>query len=86
MDTVAIPVTLSTNGIIPVTLNKTLNTLDLRPKTFIELRKATVLNTCSIVRKFLIPHKIRHLFNTTDTSLILGNNPYSEISGKLTEN
>jgi hypothetical protein len=47
-----IPVTLSTNGIIPETLYKALNTLNLHPKTFIELQKATVLNTCSIVRKF----------------------------------
>jgi hypothetical protein len=31
-------------------------------------------------------HKTTHLCNTTDTSLILGNNPYSEISGKLTVN
>jgi hypothetical protein len=53
MDTVAtIPVTLSTNGIIPKTLHKTLNTLSLHPNTFIELQKATILNTCSIVRKF----------------------------------
>jgi hypothetical protein len=53
MDTVAtIPVTLSTNGIIPKTLHKALNTLSLHPNTFIELQKATILNTCSIVRKF----------------------------------
>jgi hypothetical protein len=53
MDTVAtIPVTLSTNGIILKSLHKALNTLSLHPKTFIELQKATILNTCSIVRKF----------------------------------
>jgi hypothetical protein len=53
MDTIAtIPVTLSTNVIIPKTLHKALNTLNLHPKTFIELQKATILNTCSIVRKF----------------------------------
>jgi hypothetical protein len=53
MDIVAtIPVTLSTNGIIPKTLNKALNTLSLHPKTFIELQKATILNTCSTVRTF----------------------------------
>jgi hypothetical protein len=53
MDIVAtIPVTLSTNGITPKTLYKALNTLNLHPKTFIELQKATILNTCSIVRKF----------------------------------
>jgi hypothetical protein len=40
MDTVAIPVTLSTNGIIPKTLHKALNTLNLHPNTFIELQKA----------------------------------------------
>jgi hypothetical protein len=52
MDTVAtIPITLSTNGIIPKTLHKALNTLSLHPNTFIELQKATILNTCSIVRK-----------------------------------
>jgi hypothetical protein len=52
MDTVAtIPVTLSTNGIIPKTLHKALNTLSLHPNTFIGLQKATILNTCSIVRK-----------------------------------
>jgi hypothetical protein len=47
------PITLSTNGIIPKTLHKALNTLSLHPNTFIELQKATILNTCSIVRKFL---------------------------------
>jgi hypothetical protein len=53
MDTVAtIPVILSANGIIPKTLHKALNTLSLHPNTFIELQKATILNTCSIVRKF----------------------------------
>jgi hypothetical protein len=52
MDTVAtIPLTLSTNGIIPKTLHKALNTLSLHLNTFIELQKATILNTCSIVRK-----------------------------------
>jgi hypothetical protein len=52
MDTVAtIPVTLSTNGIIPKTLHKALNTLSLHPNTFIELQKATILNTCSVMRK-----------------------------------
>jgi hypothetical protein len=53
MDTVAtIPITLSTNGIIPKTLHKALNTLGLHPSTFIELQKAMILNTCSIMRKF----------------------------------
>jgi hypothetical protein len=54
MDTAAtIPVTLSTNGIIPKTLHKALNTLSLHPNTFIEILTAMILNTCSIVRKFL---------------------------------
>jgi hypothetical protein len=53
MDTVAtIAVTLSTNGIIPKTLYKALNTLSLHPNTFKELQKATILNTCSKVRRF----------------------------------
>jgi phenylalanyl-tRNA synthetase alpha subunit len=53
MDTAAtIPITLSTNGIISGTLHKALDTLSLHPKTFIELQKATILNTCSIVRQF----------------------------------
>jgi hypothetical protein len=52
MDTVTIPITLSTNGIIPKTLYKALNTLNLHPNSFIELQKAMILNTCSIVRKF----------------------------------
>jgi hypothetical protein len=53
MDTVAtIPVTLSTNVIISKTLHKALNTLSLQPNTFIELQKATILNICSIVRKY----------------------------------
>jgi hypothetical protein len=54
VDTVAtlpITLTLSTNGIIPKTSHKALNTLSLHPNTFIELQKATILNTCSIVRK-----------------------------------
>jgi hypothetical protein len=41
MDTDAtIPVTLSTNGIIPETLHKALNTLSLHPNTFIEFQKS----------------------------------------------
>jgi hypothetical protein len=48
-----IPTALSTNGIIPKTLHKALNTLNLHPNTFIELQKAMILNICSIVRKFL---------------------------------
>jgi hypothetical protein len=52
MDTVAtIPITLSTNGITPKTLHKSLNTLSLHPNTFIELQKPTILNKCSIARK-----------------------------------
>jgi hypothetical protein len=87
MDTVAtIPITQSTNRIIPETLHKALNTFSLHANTFIGLQKATILNTCSIVRQFLNIHKTTHLYNTTDTSLILGNNTYSEISGKLTVN
>jgi hypothetical protein len=53
MDIVAtIPITLSTNGIIPKTLHKALKTLNIHPKTFIELQKAMILNTCSIVSMF----------------------------------
>jgi hypothetical protein len=53
VDTVATnAVILSTNGIIPKTLHRALNTLSLHPKTFRELQKATILNTRSIVRKF----------------------------------
>jgi hypothetical protein len=81
-----IPITLSTNGVIPKTLHKALNTLSLHPNTIIELQKATILNTCSIVRSFSTFHKTTHLYSTTDTSLILGKNPYSGISGKLTVN
>jgi hypothetical protein len=36
---IIIPITLSTNGIIPKTLHKALNTLNLHPNTIIELRK-----------------------------------------------
>lgn len=48
-----IPIVLSTTGVIPKTLLTNLETLDISPTAYRLLQKATILNTCRIVRKFL---------------------------------
>jgi hypothetical protein len=46
------PIVSLSTGVILKTLHRALSTLDLPPSTFIQLQKATILNTCHIVRKF----------------------------------
>jgi len=59
MDTVlTIPTVLSPTGVIPETLHRALSTLDLLPNTFIQLQKATILNTCHNVRNVLTSLKL----------------------------
>lgn len=54
VDTVkTVPVVLSTTGVIPYTLHTSLETLNIHKLTYLQLQKATILNTCRIVRKFL---------------------------------
>lgn len=48
-----IPVILSATGIIPKTLHKSLSDLQLPTYLYINLQKAVILDTCSIVRRFL---------------------------------
>ncbi|KAG6438507.1 hypothetical protein O3G_MSEX000022 [Manduca sexta] len=48
-----IPIIISSTGVIPKTLHTSPRTLDLHKNTYILLQKATILNTCRIVRKFL---------------------------------
>jgi hypothetical protein len=47
---------LSTMGIIPNRLHKSLKLLNLHPALYILVQKAEVLNTCRIVRMFLTQH------------------------------
>ena len=48
-----IPVVLSTTGVIPIQLVPSLRSLGLPDYTYTLLQKASILNTCRIVRKFL---------------------------------
>jgi hypothetical protein len=48
-----IPLVISGIGLIPHKLHDSIKQLDLPPSTYIEMQKATIINTCSIVRKFL---------------------------------
>ncbi|KAL0892504.1 hypothetical protein ABMA27_015607 [Loxostege sticticalis] len=48
-----VPIVLSTTGVIPLQLASSLRSLDLPDYTYAALQKATILNTCRIVRKFL---------------------------------
>lgn len=50
---ITVPIILSSTGVIPKTLSTNLTILQLPPFTYIELQKATILNTCRIVRQFL---------------------------------
>ncbi|GBP35030.1 hypothetical protein EVAR_75232_1 [Eumeta japonica] len=43
------------NGVIPETLKAALKTLQLPENTYITMQKSVVLDTCSIVRRFLNP-------------------------------
>lgn len=48
-----IPIVISSTGVIPYTLHTSLKTLNIPRSTHILLQKATILNTCRIVRKFM---------------------------------
>jgi hypothetical protein len=48
-----IPLVLSSMGIIPNKLHKSLKLLNLCPALYIGMQKAVILNTCCIVRNFL---------------------------------
>lgn len=50
---VIVPVIISATGVIPHKLLNSLSVLDIPKSTYITLQKATILNTCHIVRKFL---------------------------------
>lgn len=50
-----VPIIISSTGVIPKTLNKSLRLLDLHDNTYIPLQKSIVLDTCAIVRRFLNP-------------------------------
>ncbi|XP_041984991.1 uncharacterized protein LOC121737385 [Aricia agestis] len=48
-----IPIVISSTGVIPKTLAAALKSLDLHKNTYIQLQKSIVIDTCSIVRRFL---------------------------------
>jgi hypothetical protein len=48
-----ISLVLSTTGVIPNKLHKSLKMLSLRPAPYILMQKAAILNTCRMVRKLL---------------------------------
>lgn len=50
-----VPIVISSTGVIPKTLKIALNTLQLPENTYIPLQKSVVIDTCSIVRRFLNP-------------------------------
>jgi hypothetical protein len=48
-----IPIVISSTRVIPQALSQSLERLNFRPNTFIQMQKSVILGTCSIVRKFL---------------------------------
>ena len=48
-----IPIAISSTGVIPKSLLQSLNRLNLRSNTYIQMQKSVILGTCSIVRNFL---------------------------------
>lgn len=48
-----VPIVLSTTGVIPKYLNRSLKLIELNDNIYIALQKAAILNTCRIVRKFM---------------------------------
>jgi ribosomal protein L37E len=48
-----IPTVISTTGVIPKSLSRSLKRLTLHPNTYIQIQKSLILGTCSIVRNFL---------------------------------
>jgi NAD dependent epimerase/dehydratase family enzyme len=49
----AIPLVISSTGIIPKSLPQSLKRLNLHPNTYIQMQKFLILETCSVVRHFL---------------------------------
>jgi len=49
----AIPIVISSTGIIPKSLSQSLKRLNLHPNTYIQMQKSVILCTCSIVSNFL---------------------------------
>ncbi|XP_041973432.1 uncharacterized protein LOC121729112 [Aricia agestis] len=62
-----VPIVLSTTGIIPKQLHKSLDTLQLPPNLTYLMQKAVILNTCRIVRKFLQTDEERTTLHTPQT-------------------
>lgn len=68
-----VPIILSSTGVIPKTLNKSLRLLGLQENTYIPLQKSIVIDTCAIVRRFLNPTTLsfsnsQHMINTDQNS------------------
>jgi hypothetical protein len=48
-----IPIVISSTGVTPKSLSQSLKRLKLHPKTYVQLQKSAIPDTCSIVRNFL---------------------------------
>jgi hypothetical protein len=48
-----IPIVISSTGVIPKSLSRSLKRLGLHPNTYIQMQKFVILSTCSMVRNFL---------------------------------
>jgi hypothetical protein len=48
----AIPIVISSTGVIPNSLSQSLTRLNLHPNTYIQMQKSVILGTCSVVRNF----------------------------------
>jgi hypothetical protein len=48
-----IPLVISSTGVIPKSLPRSLKRLNLHPNTYIQMQKSVILGTCSIIRNFL---------------------------------
>ncbi|CAH0721715.1 unnamed protein product, partial [Brenthis ino] len=53
-----VPIILSSTGVVPKTLHKSIELLELHKSTYTKLQKSIVLDTCSIVRRFLNPSSL----------------------------
>ncbi|KAJ0173906.1 hypothetical protein K1T71_010052 [Dendrolimus kikuchii] len=63
-----IPVVLSSTGVIPKLIHQSLKALDLPANSYHLMQKATILNTCRIVRKFLQGDTNEPTYNYTNIS------------------
>ncbi|XP_028174995.1 uncharacterized protein LOC114363470 [Ostrinia furnacalis] len=50
-----VPIVISSTGVVPKTLSAALKLLEFHKNTYISLQKSIVIDTCSIVRRFLNP-------------------------------